>query len=133
VIVVDTNILAYRFIKSSKSAEAEALMALDPRWAAPLLWRSEMRNVLSGYLRRGQISRSLAEQVLNDALWALAAGEHAVEDKAIFDLVQSSRCTSYDCEYVALAEIHDVLLITEDRDLLNAFPERCRSLAQAVR
>lgn len=131
-IVVDTNILAYRFIESAKTSAVERLIQLEARWAAPLLWRSELRNVLSGYLRRGQMSRPWAERILQEAHIGLTAGEHAVEDPIILGLVQNSRCTSYDCEFVALAMMLDVTLVTEDAALLSAFPERCLSLAQAL-
>jgi predicted nucleic acid-binding protein len=132
VIVVDTNILAYRFIAGARNEDADRLAEVEPKWAAPLLWRSELRNVLCGYLRRGQISRVLAEVLLNEAHLALTAGEHVVDDSLVFDLVQKSRCTSYDCEFVTLALMLDVPLVTEDSDLLKAFPAHCRTLTQTL-
>ncbi|MCP9821885.1 type II toxin-antitoxin system VapC family toxin [Cyanobium sp. L1E-Cus] len=51
-IVVDTNVLAYLLLPGPKTSLAEALLLEQPRWTAPPLWRSEWRNVLSGYLRR---------------------------------------------------------------------------------
>lgn len=50
-IVVDTNVLAYLYLPGEYTAAAEALLAHDPDWAAPVLWRSEFRNILAGYLR----------------------------------------------------------------------------------
>jgi predicted nucleic acid-binding protein len=37
-------------------------------------------------------------------------------------LVSKSTCTSYDCEYVALAQKLSVKLITKDAKLLREFP-----------
>ena len=51
-IVVDTNVLAYLLITGERSAEAERALRKDPFWAAPLLWRSELRNVLALYMRQ---------------------------------------------------------------------------------
>jgi hypothetical protein len=44
VIVVDTNIICYRWIPSSHSPDADKALPKDPDWIAPLLWRSEFRN-----------------------------------------------------------------------------------------
>jgi hypothetical protein len=45
---------------SDPSALAEPALQKDSEWAAPLLWRSEFRNVLALYIRQGYLS-------LNDA------------------------------------------------------------------
>jgi predicted nucleic acid-binding protein len=55
-IVVDSNVLAYLYLPGEFSAKADALLESDPEWAAPILWRSEFRNILAGYLRRKTIS-----------------------------------------------------------------------------
>jgi len=61
VIVVDTSVVAYLLLPGPQTEKAEALLLHDPEWAAPVLWRSELRNVLSCYLRRGQLDH---QQVL---------------------------------------------------------------------
>jgi len=50
-IVVDTNIIAYLYISGEKSLQAEQLLSFDSLWNAPILWRSEFRNVLSQYFK----------------------------------------------------------------------------------
>jgi len=50
-IVVDTNVLAYLLMPGKFTAGAEQLLRSDPEWAAPVLWRSELRNVLATYVR----------------------------------------------------------------------------------
>ena len=55
-IVVDTIVVAYLLIHGQHTAAARATLARDPEWAAPLLWRSEFRNVLALYLRRRDLS-----------------------------------------------------------------------------
>lgn len=55
-IVVDTHVLAYFYLPGEHTAAAEALFQKEADWAAPILWRSEFRNILAGYLRRKTIS-----------------------------------------------------------------------------
>ncbi len=131
-IAVDTNILVYRFVPGPRNDDARELARQEPIWAAPTLWRCELRNVLAGYIRRQTFTRAYAEEIMANAAASLIGGEHDVDDALVFELVLKSRCTSYDCEFVALALALDVPLVTEDAALLRDFPERCQSLAQAV-
>jgi predicted nucleic acid-binding protein len=50
----------------------------------------------------------------------------------VLQLVSTSRCTSYDCEFVAAAQQLGVPLITEDRAILAAFPDLAQSLHHAT-
>lgn len=131
-IVVDTNILAYRCLPGPQAERVERLVVLDPDWAAPVLWRSELRNVLLGYIRAGQLTTVDAEMALRLARHSLRAGEHLVEDEAVLALAARSRCTAYDCEYAALASALGTVLVTEDKALRTAFPRLCRSLEQML-
>ncbi len=85
-IVVDTNILIYHLLPGPRNNETEALARLDREWAAPLLWRSELRHVLSGYLRRRELTAALAREIVEKAEAILEGGEHAVEDSVVFEL-----------------------------------------------
>lgn len=129
-IVVDTNILVYRWLPSPRTAEVEALIRHDPEWAAPLLWRSEFRNVLAGYIRAGKISPTDAERATRHAASCLLGGEHALSDHAVLELVARTQCTAYDCEYAALALALGTTLVTEDKALLAALPKVCRSIKE---
>ena len=55
-IVVDSNIVAYLYLPSAYTERVESLFGHDSDWAAPILWRSEFRNILIGYLRQKLIS-----------------------------------------------------------------------------
>lgn len=127
-IVVDTNVVAYLLLPGPQTAAAEALLEAQPTWAAPPLWRSEWRNVLCGYLRRGSLT---LEQVIALQLQAetLVIGhEEPVESEAVLRLAASSGCSAYDCEFVAAAQQLDAPLVTADLALLKAFPALTRSL-----
>jgi len=127
VIVVDVNVMAYLLIDGEHTCASEAVLECDPEWAAPLLWRSEWRSVLAGYLRRGELDRAAALERLDAAKDLVSGREYLVDGALVMDLVERSACSAYDCEYVALAETLDVPLVTTDRLVLSGFPERAVS------
>lgn len=51
-IVAETNLFFYLFVKGQRTSQAEAVLQHDPAWAAPLRWRSDFRNTLMGLVRR---------------------------------------------------------------------------------
>jgi predicted nucleic acid-binding protein len=123
VIVVDTNVLVYLYIRSERTSRAVAVFRHDPDWAAPLLWRSEFRNVLALYLRQERLTVVEARQIMDDVTELMLDWEYEVSSYQVLDLVTQSTCTSYDCEFVALAQELGVPLVTVDRQLLGQFPD----------
>ena len=128
-IVVDTNVLAYLLLPGERSAAAESLLERDPEWAAPILWRSELRQVLAAYLQRGDLNLDACTELWSRASALLAGREHVVSTRAVLELARDSGCSAYDCEYVALAKLLNVPLVTEDRAVLRAFAHVARPLA----
>ena len=55
-IVVDTNIIAYLTLPSPYTDAAERLLQRDQDWIAPVIWRSEFRNVLATAMRQEVVS-----------------------------------------------------------------------------
>ena len=127
-IVVDSNVIAYLYLPGEYTSAAEALLVRDPDWAAPILWRSEFRNVLAGYLRRKAITFEQANSLQSEAESLLAGAEYEVDSLAVLELVRDSDCSAYDCEFVALAQKLDTKLITLDGKLLRAFPTHSNKL-----
>ena len=123
-IVVDSNVLAYLYLPGEYTAAAEALLEQDSDWAAPILWRSEFRNILAGYLRRKAITFEQANSLQREAESLLEGAEFELESLAVLELVRDSDCSAYDCEFIALAMKLDTKLITMDKKLLRAFPKR---------
>ena len=128
-IVVDTNVLAYLYLPSEHTAAAESLLEHDSEWAAPILWRSEFRNILAGYLRRKSLTFDQAFNLQHEAEGLLEGSEFEVDSLTVLELVRDSDCSAYDCEFVALAMKLDTQLLTMDSKLLRAFPKRAVALA----
>ncbi len=130
-IVVDTNVLAYLYLPGERTAQAEALLQSEPEWAAPVLWRSEFRNILAGFIRRQSITFDQACALQLEAESLLAGAEFEVDSRAVLELVRDSNCSAYDCEFVALAMTLDTKLVTADKQVLQAFPSRTLALSTA--
>jgi predicted nucleic acid-binding protein len=105
------------------------IVATRSEWTAPVLWRSEFRNILAGYLRRQIITFDQACRLQAEAESLLDGFEHDVDSRHVLDLVRTSDCSAYDCEFVALAETLNSCLVTMDKKLLRAFPQRAIPLA----
>jgi predicted nucleic acid-binding protein len=132
VIVVDTNLIHYCWVRGQNTEVAQAVRRKDPDWHAPILWRSELRNVLTAYLRRRLMSRIQIADILRTADRAFVESEHIVGDNLVLDVVESSTLTAYDAEFVALAGALSVPLVTADKAVLKAFPDRAVTMEAFV-
>ncbi len=127
-IVVDTNVIGYLFLSSEQSLLAEHVLKKDSEWAAPIRWRSELRNVLTLYMRKNIITLEQAQRIMNGALELLRGGEYEVSSYEVLRLASESKCSTYDCEFIAAANDLKVPLVTVDRQLLREFPTVAVSL-----
>jgi len=128
VIVVDTNIICYLYISGEFSEKSEQLLSHTTEWNAPILWRSEFRNVVSQYLRKNILLSSEALVIIEQAEQLMHEHEYEVSSARVIELVQNSDCSAYDCEFVALAQDLDVPLITTDKKILRNFPRTAISI-----
>lgn len=121
-IVVDANVLAYLYLPGDNTVQAEALLRDDPDWAAPALWRSEFRNILTDRVRRSGLTLDQAVRIQAKAESLMGGREYDVNSTQVLTLAHEGKCTAYDCEYVALAIILGARLVTCDQQILRAFP-----------
>ncbi len=122
-IVADTNLIAYLAMPSPYTEAAERLLVSEPEWVAPVLWRSEFRNVLALYLRKGLIRFEQALDIQAEMESLFQGKEYEVASLDVLSLVNQSECSAYDCEFVALAKGLGVRLVTMDRKLAACFPD----------
>lgn len=121
-IVADANLLLYLVVQGLRTETARGVVEADDAWAAPPLWRSEVLSALGRYVRRGDLDAG-------SALMMYAGAEAAIGDRAfdpepadVLALSAASGCSTYDCEYVAVARALGVPLVTADKEVLRAFP-----------
>lgn len=121
-IVVDTNALVYLILGGEKTEAVRAVYGRHPLWSAPLLWRSEFRNVLRHHLMKGHLSLPDAIEVARLAESLMKGREYAVDSASVLSLASGSKLSAYDCEFVALARDLGTRLVTSDAEILAAFP-----------
>ena len=97
-------------------------------WAAPLLWRSELRSVLSLYLRNKHLTLLEAQEVMEAAGRLMRGREYEVASLRVLQLATQCNCSAYDCEFIVLAKDLDISLVTVDRQILAQFPETAIAL-----
>jgi len=131
-IVADTNIIAYLLLPTPYSDSVDALYKLDSNWVAPLLWKSEFRNVLALYLRKEIITLEKAMQLQDIAESIMAHNEFDVSSTQVLALVNKSICSSYDCEFVALAHHLNTRLATQDKKILKEFPSTAITVSDFI-
>lgn len=122
-IVTDSSVIVHAIIDTDCSIETRAVGRIDADWHAPILWISELRSAILKYMRIGRYSIAEADEFMRLARRLMQAGTGTVGDDHVLRLAVDSGCSTYDCEFVAMAQQMDAPLLTYDRKLLNAFPE----------
>lgn len=121
-IVADANLIAYLVLPGERTEQAESVLMKDPVWVVPVLWASELRSVVGHYVLSGQLTVAQASAAMERATVLVGGREAPVDSREVLALAHRSGCSTYDCEYVALAISLDVALVTADKALLRAFP-----------
>ena len=129
-IVVDTNIICYFYLTSEYSDLADMLYLKEPDWSAPLLWRSEFRNVLTSYIRKELITLNDAMEMFEAAEELLFNNEFEINSIHVLTLAQASGCTAHDCEFVSLAQDLNVQLVTMDENISKKFSGTALSIPE---
>jgi len=132
VIVVDTNVLVYRFLEGLKTPLARQVSERDDDWHVPSLWRHEFANALAMAVRAGGLEIDAARKVYRESDSLLAARERHVDLDQALQLSTTHAISVYDAEYVSLARSLGIMLITEDKELLRKFPDTAMSMRKFI-
>jgi predicted nucleic acid-binding protein len=127
-IAIDTNVLAYLLLPGPYSDAADRVRTLDADWIAPPLWRSEFRNVLNLARRASHLDLGAALALLAVADEVMRRADVQPDARRVMKLAEASGCTTYDCEFVEVAERRGCPLYTADGKVLKAFPNIARGL-----
>ena len=122
-IVVDTSVIARLWVPNDMEELSYQVLRKDPDWVAPLLWRSELRNVLALYLRKNILELSSILQSMQEAEQLMESHAYEVNSTQVLQWVHNSSCSSYDCEFVALADDLGVQLVSFNNQIGREFSE----------
>jgi predicted nucleic acid-binding protein len=119
-IVADCNLIAYLLLEGPRTRTAEAVFLRDPAWAAPLLWRSELRNVLATQMRLNRLPLAEALLKMTEAETVIGSLQFPVSSDEVLEECARSGVSAYDAEYLVVARKLEIPLLTHDQRLLSA-------------
>ena len=122
-LVADTNVLIELFLPSDNAKAVQSWRAAHEDWRLPSLWLFEFRHVHLKYLRAGLLGLDAALENLTAAERLFLSSTLSVDSSKALQLAHHSGCSSYDAEFVVLAQQLQCPLLTFDRKLLQLFPE----------
>ena len=79
-------------------------------------------------MRKNLIKLEHAQYIMDGALELLRGREYEVSSYEVLRLASESKCSAYDCEFIAAANDLKAPLITVDEELLREFPSVAVSL-----
>ena len=85
------------------------------------MWRSEFRNAMAVYIRRGLLGLDDAVEKVEAAEAVMEGQDFQVDSVRVLALATESGCSAYDCEFVAVAQDLGLPLVTADVELLAKF------------
>jgi predicted nucleic acid-binding protein len=130
VIVVDVNVIAYLLIHGEKTSDAQTLRRLEPEWLVPNLWRDEFLNILATYVRQGGTGIDSAKNLWRSAEVLFSVNECSADPSLVLELSDRYRVSAYDAQYLAVAIDSSLTLVTEDKALRRAAPQRCMTMRE---
>lgn len=120
-IVVDTNVISYLMIPNEKYNQfAINLYEKDKNWIAPSLWRYEFLSILTLYQRKSIFNSHTSKQLFQKAL-EIVESRDLINVDYVFDAIENSSLSAYDCNFVGLSNETGLPLITEDKKILAQF------------
>jgi predicted nucleic acid-binding protein len=132
VIVADTNVVVKLVLRSPESEVVSRLFEGEPHWMAPRLVRSELLSVLSKQGPLVGFGVAESDEAYAVALEALEDSTLEPQPGRVLHLAMRSGRSSYDCEFVAVAEELGCRLATFDQQVLRSFPTIARTPQQLL-
>lgn len=121
-IVADANLIAYYYFPGPLQPAAQKVLEKDPAWFVPPVMISEFRNITLGFIRSQKLQATDALDLVSRVEMVFGPRTRGVSSVKVMELAIASGCSAYDAEYVALAQMLKVKLVTQDSRLLKAFP-----------
>lgn len=131
-IVADANLVAALCLNTERTSLAQLVRRTDASWIVPPLFRAEILSVIGKYLRVALLMRDQGLRTPRRAEALVAVVDDADRPRQVLTLMQGSKCSSYDLEYVAVARRYGIPLVTADRQVLQEFTGTAWSFEEFV-
>ena len=131
-LLVDTNIVAYRLIDGDYTAAAQRLRLRDSDWRSEAFLIVEFTNVLASSIARKRMTRAAAEEFLAKAAALFDGKLGRVSHDWVLAIAARHRVSAYDGRFLAMADRLGKPLVTEDARLRGAAPRLTQSIADAL-
>lgn len=122
-IVADVNLLSYLLINGAHTALAERVYARDRRWIAPRYYRFEFLNVLSNHCRFHGMPLDRATAIWHRASRIMPGFSVEPDPVDVLSASVAHSLSTYDCEYVVLARMRRLRLVTADKRVVANVPD----------
>lgn len=124
-IVADTSLIVHLFNETVLTSIAQKVQKKDASWIVPPLWQEEYANVISKLARKE--ARNVKEVLdhFNDVLEELQGSEINTDSRKALKLSLEYGINVYDAYFVGLALDFEVVLVTEDKEVL----KKCKGIA----
>ncbi len=132
-IVADSNLIAYLLIPGDKTVIADQVFLKDAEWVVPLICKSELRNILTLYMRHENMPLHQAQSSIEKAEELWRDHEYSVPSMDVLELTHQHKITAYDAEFVVLAQNMDIPLVTFDKAVKKTFPKTAIDPADFLR
>ncbi|MDJ0756507.1 MAG: type II toxin-antitoxin system VapC family toxin [Ardenticatenaceae bacterium] len=129
-IVVDTNVISYLLIVGDKTEQAQHVYQKDNDWIMPQLWQHEFLNVLSTFVRYGGGEFEDGRLLWLRAIDLFEKRGRPVDMGFALKISVDHQISAYDAQFLALARSYQRPLVSEDRKILNLFPDVAQSMAE---
>lgn len=127
-IVADANLVAYYYLPGPFQSRAQKVIQKDSVWFVPPIFISEFRNILLGFVRGHKLQKKDAIELAVKVELVFSQRTKRISSAEVLDVACDSGCSAYDAEYISLAQMMGIKLVTNDKYLLNAFPKVAVSL-----
>lgn len=132
-IVADTSLIASFFLETELTPLAKRVHKKMPIWIFPPIWREEYANVLAKFARKdGSLSEEKIVTHLEYTLSQLEKYERKVMLSSVLQLAIRRKISVYDAHFVQLALESQVVLITEDQEIIKKCPDCAVSMINFV-
>ena len=131
-IVVDANILVYLIIHGDMTEAALRARAKDPDWKSSPLCEYEFGNALTLMTLQKHITITKAVEYLQLAKTHFAPYETQGDPELALQIAAGKKISFYDAQYLTLARMLGVPLVTEDKALRKAAGDWAISLKEFI-